>query len=51
MGWREVEDKKVNRPISWDKGKLSKKESVERLTSLLRVFHRMNHVRIFRGKI
>jgi len=40
-----VRDKKINRPISWDKGKLFKERSVERLVSLLETFHRkMNNV-------
>jgi len=40
-----VKDKKTNRPISWDKGKLSKERSVERLISLTGAFRRrMNNV-------
>lgn len=41
-----MRDKKINRPISWDKGKLSKERRVERLISLLGTFHRkINNVR------
>ena len=45
IGPGEVRDKKMNRPISLGKEGFSRRESVERLISLLRVFHRkMNHV-------